>query len=77
MTLYANGKVVGYCNEIEECILPIKDVEVSEKLKLIKDPFEATIEVSPTLFQSIMMRFLIDELAWQMASKKMHSLREE
>lgn len=74
MSFYLNGKLVGHCKEIEECVLPIKEHEVNEKIKLISEPFEATIEVSNASISRILTKIMVDRLAWQMAQRKMCSI---
>lgn len=74
MNFYINGKPVGHCKEIEECVLPIKEHEVNEKIKLIGEPFEATIEISNAFISRLLMKTMVNRLARQMAKRKMCSM---
>lgn len=74
MSFYLNGKLVGHCKEIKETVLPVKEHEVNEKMKLISEPFEATIEVSNASISRILTKIMVNRLAWQMAQRKMCSI---
>lgn len=73
MTLYANGKPIGHFKEVKECVLPIKEVEANEKMKLVSDsvPFECTIEATKAFIERIQLKHMVDRLAWRTAQRKM------